>query len=97
MSIDCNSVDGFLPSDSVPVCCEVSSHFDAFYLLESGNTFRCGGLIEASHVLMHLWETFLHVVLGAALPHCPETETPRWVMELAHRREEEEKEEIYFV
>lgn len=96
MSIDRNSVDAFLPSESVPVCCEASSHSDAFCLLESGNTFRRGGLVEASHVLMHLGETFLHVVLSAALPHCPETETPRWVMELAHRREEEEK-EIYFV
>ena len=45
-------------------------------LLESGDSFRCSWLVEASHVLMHLWKTLLHVVLGAALPHCPKTKTP---------------------
>lgn len=45
-------------------------------------TFWGGGLVEASHVVVHLWEALLHVILGAALPHRPETEAQGRVVQL---------------
>lgn len=41
-----------------------------------------GGLVEASHVLVHLWEALLHVILSAALPHRPKTEAQGWMVQL---------------
>lgn len=44
--------------------------------------FWGGRLIEASHVVMHLWKTLLHVILSTALSHRPKTEAQGWVVEL---------------
>ena len=41
-----------------------------------------GGLVEASHVLVHLREALLHVILSAALPHSPKTEAQGWMVQL---------------
>lgn len=69
------------------------------------HALRGGGLVEAPHVVVHLGEALLHVVLGAALPHRPEAEAQRRVVQLrrwkrrgkeafvAKRQAEEEEEE----
>lgn len=41
-----------------------------------------GGLVEASHVVVHLGEALLHVILGAALPHRPKSEAQGRVVQL---------------
>lgn len=54
-----------------------------------------GGLVEASHVVVHLREALLHVILGAALPHRPEAEAQAGVVQLGvtQKRERREGEE----
>lgn len=54
---------------------EHNLRLNAALLLEGGNSFRCGRLVEASHVFMHFWKTLLHVILRTAFPHCPKTKT----------------------
>lgn len=51
-------------------------------LLEGGDPIRRGGLIEAPHVLVHLWKTLLHVVLCTALSHGSKPKPPGGVVEL---------------
>ena len=51
-------------------------------LLEVGDPVWCGGLVEAAHVLVHLREALLHVVLSAALAHGSKAEPLRRVVEL---------------
>lgn len=46
------------------------------------NTFWGRGLVEASHVVVHLWEALLHVILSTALPHRPKAEAQRRMVEL---------------
>ncbi len=45
-------------------------------------TFWGGGLVEASHVIVHLREALLHVILSTALSHRPKTETQGGVVKL---------------
>lgn len=54
----------------------------AAVLLQHVHALRGGGLVEAPHVVVHLGEALLHVVLGAALPHRPEAEAHRRVVQL---------------
>lgn len=51
-------------------------------LLQHVHALRGGGLVEASHVVVHLGEALLHVVLGAALTHRPKAEAQRRVVQL---------------
>lgn len=51
-------------------------------LLQHVHALRGGGLVEASHVVVHLREALLHVVLGAALAHRPKAEAQRRVVQL---------------
>lgn len=51
-------------------------------LLQHVHALRGGGLVEAPHVVVHLGEALLHVVLGAALPHRPKAEAKRRVVQL---------------
>lgn len=53
-----------------------------FVLLQHMYAFWGGRLIEASHVVMHLWKTLLHVILSTALSHRPKTEAQGRVVEL---------------
>lgn len=46
------------------------------------HAFWCGGLVEASHVVVHLWETLLHVILSTALPHRAETKAHGGMVQL---------------
>lgn len=46
------------------------------------HAFWGGGLIEAPHVVVHLREALLHVILGAALPHRPKTEAHGGMVQL---------------
>ncbi len=40
------------------------------------------GLVEASHVVVHLWKALLHVILSTALPHRPKTEAQGGMVQL---------------
>lgn len=51
-------------------------------LLQHVHSFRGGGLVEAPHVVVHLREALLHVILGAALPYRPETEAQGGMVQL---------------
>lgn len=51
-------------------------------LLQHVDALGGGGLVVASHVVVHLREALLHVVLGAALPHRPKPEAQRGVVQL---------------
>lgn len=51
-------------------------------LLQHVHAFWGGGLVEAPHVVVHLREALLHVILGAALPHRPEAEAQGGMVQL---------------
>lgn len=51
-------------------------------LLQHVYALRGGGLVEAPHVVVHLGETLLHVILRAALPNRPEAEAHGGVVQL---------------
>lgn len=57
-------------------------HACASVLLQHVDSFRGGGLVEAPHVVVHLREALLHVILGAALPYRPETEAQGGMVQL---------------
>ena len=46
------------------------------------HAFWGGGLVEASHIVVHLREALLHVILSAALPHRPKTKAQGGMMQL---------------
>lgn len=54
----------------------------AAVLLQHVDALGGGGLVVAPHVVVHLRETLLHVILGAALPHRPEPEAQRGMVQL---------------
>lgn len=56
-------------------------------LLEVMNAVRRGRDVVSPHVLVHLGETLLDVVLGAALPHRGEAESLRGMVQLQQCRE----------
>lgn len=70
------------------IICSESSFLPQQSLLEVGDTVWGGGLIEASHVLMHLREALLHVVLCTALPDRTKAETMGGVVQLEQREKE---------
>lgn len=51
-------------------------------LLQHVDALGGGGLVEAPHVVVHLRETLLHVILGAALPHRPKPEAQGGMVQL---------------
>ena len=66
-------------------------------LLECSHSVGRGGHVEAPHVLVHLGEAFLQVLLGAALSDRPETETLGWMMKLEIQNKQEEMDQIYWI
>lgn len=44
--------------------------------------FWGGGLVEAPHVVVHLWKALFHVILCTALPHSPKTEAQGGMVQL---------------
>lgn len=60
----------------------------SWLLLQHLDSFWGGGLVVAPHVVVHFWETFLHVILGAALSHRAKAETHGRVMQLGTRHGE---------
>lgn len=55
-------------------------------LLQHVDALGGGGLVVAPHVVVHLRETLLHVILGAALPHRPKPEAQGGMVQLRRRR-----------
>lgn len=55
-------------------------------LLEIMYAIWCGRDIVSSHVLVHLRETLLDVVLCAAFSHCGKSESLRGMVQLQERR-----------
>lgn len=56
-------------------------------LLQHVDALGGGGLVVAPHVVVHLGEALLHVVLGAALPHRPKPEAQGGMVQLRRWRE----------
>lgn len=55
-------------------------------LLQHVDALGGGGLVVAPHVVVHLRETLLHVILGAALPHRPKPEAQGGMVQLRRCR-----------
>lgn len=55
-------------------------------LLQHVDALGGGGLVVAPHVVVHLRETLLHVILGAALPHRPKPEAQGGMVQLRRWR-----------
>lgn len=55
-------------------------------LLQHVDALGGGGLVVAPHVVVHLRETLLHVILGAALPHRPKPEAQGGMVQLKRWR-----------
>lgn len=55
-------------------------------LLEVMNAIWCCWDIESSHILVHLWETLLDIVLSTAFSHCSKAESLRGMVQLQGRR-----------
>lgn len=56
-------------------------------LLQHVDALGGGGLVVAPHVVVHLRETLLHVILGAALPHRPKPEAQGGMVQLRRWRQ----------
>lgn len=63
----------------------------ALVLLQHVDALGGGGLVVAPHVVVHLREALLHVILGAALPHRPEPEAQRGMVQLRKREQAEQR------